>query len=173
MDRLADLRVHLCCVPCLRSEVEAGTGKKTKRLLLAAQQYQSKADEYDLVLADFIPANFREWARKGLARKAYVENTHTMAAEDWGVFVEIQQRRDKGETDVLPTGIAKLDEMLGGLRGITVLGADKGVGKTSLALQVVLNVLRANSNVAALIYSLDMGKTRIYERLLCCETGIS
>lgn len=139
----------------------------------AAQQYQYQADAYDLVLGDFIPPDFRKWARKGVARQAYVQNSHKTAAEDWSVFVEIQQRRNEGETDVLPTGIAKLDEMLGGLRGLTFVAGDKGLGKTSFVLQIVLNVLRAMSNVAVLIYSLDMGKTRIYERLLCCETGIS
>ena len=37
---------------------------------------------------------------------------------------------------------------------------------------MVLATLRARADVAVLFYSLDMSKTRIYERLLCCEAGV-
>ena len=86
----------------------------------------------------------------------------------------MKMRKNMGREGLsgLPTGLPKLDEKLGGLRGLTFVGADKGVGKTSLVLGMALAALKAREDLAVLIYSLDMSKTRIYERLFCCESGI-
>jgi hypothetical protein len=138
----------------------------------AAQVYQRHADDLDVILADFIPDDFRQWAREQLAQRDYSENKNFTAAEDWPVFKQMQEQSGVGGGDGSPTGIRKLDQMLGGLRGITFIGGDKGVGKTSFAVQILLHLLQSTSNFAALFYSLDMVRARIYERLLCCASGI-
>jgi hypothetical protein len=153
--------------------VAACAGRETGHLLDQAQrQYQKQADDYDLVLEEFIPEDFRQDACADLAQRAYRENANATAIEDWPVFLGMRKNMGDGTLSGPPTGLVKLDAMLGGLRGLTFLGADKGVGKTSLALQAILATLRAREDLAALMYSLDMSKTRIYERLLCCESGL-
>ena len=138
----------------------------------AQQQYRQYADDYDLTLGDFIPEKLRQEVQSYRARLAYVQNSNATAAEDWNVFADMQQQNSQQGMLGLTTGLPKLDELLGGLRGLVFLAGDKGTGKTSLILYMVLAALRARADLAVLFYSLDMGKTRIYERLLCCEAGI-
>ena len=138
----------------------------------AQQAYQRQPEDYDLALGDLIPEKFRKTAHAELAQKAYLENTSATAADDWPVFLKMRKNMGREGLSGLPTGLSKLDEKLGGLRGLIFVGADKGVGKTSLVLGMALAALKAREDLAVLIYSLDMSKTRIYERLFCSEAGI-
>jgi replicative DNA helicase len=138
----------------------------------AQAAYQRQPDDYDIVLGDLVPEEFRQQADAELAQKAYLANTSATADEDWGVFLEMRKNMGREGLSGLPTGLPKLDEKLGGLRGLTFVGADKGVGKTSLVLGMALAALKAREDLAVLIYSLDMSKTRIYERLTCSEAGL-
>jgi replicative DNA helicase len=135
--------------------------------------YVREPEDYESVLGAFIPEDFRQQCRVRLAQQAYQQNTNTTAAEDWSVFEEMRSSMGQGGLLGPSTGLPKLDEKLGGLSGLIFLGADKGVGKTSLALYMAYAALRQNADLAVLIYSLDMPKTRIYQRLLCCATGLS
>lgn len=66
----------------------------------------------------------------------------------------------------VPTGIKPIDKATGGgLRpGITVLGARPGAGKTTLALQIGLNVSKSGRPV--LLYSLEIPKVRVQAKLI-------
>ena len=139
----------------------------------AQRAYMRQPDDYDVLLGDLIPKDFLDTANAELARKAYLENTAPIAADDWGVFLKMRKVMGQDGLSGLPTGLPKLDEKLGGLRGLTFVGADKGVGKTSLVLGMALAALEAREDLAVLIYSLDMAKTRIYERLFCLESGLN
>ncbi|NQU26418.1 MAG: ParB N-terminal domain-containing protein [Candidatus Nealsonbacteria bacterium] len=57
--------------------------------------------------------------------------------------------------------------------GVEGFAADKGVGKTSLASQIVWSAMDSDPHLGAVVYSLDMAKSRIYERLLCLEARIA
>ena len=138
----------------------------------AQRSYQRQPDDYDVVLGNLIPEDFLKTAHTELAQKAYLGNTTATAADDWAVFLRMRKNMGREGLSGLSTGLPKLDERLGGLRGLTFLGADKGVGKTSLVLGMALAALKAREDLAVLIYSLDMSKTRIYERLLCSESGL-
>jgi len=138
----------------------------------AQHAYQRQPADYDVVLGGLIPQTFRQQAENENAQRAYLENTSATAAEDWDVFFEMRKSMGREGLSGLPTGLPKLDKKLGGIRGLTFVGADKGVGKTSLVLGMTLAALKARKDLAVLIYSLDMSKTRIYERLLCLESGL-
>jgi replicative DNA helicase len=67
----------------------------------------------------------------------------------------------------LETGLIDLDERTLGLRGVTVLGAMPGSGKTSLAVQIAAGVARRHPNDAAVVFvSLDMDAIEIKARIL-------
>ena len=80
---------------------------------------------------------------------------------------------NKGHISGVATGFTGLDNVLLGLRPgtMTIVGARPGVGKTSFALSLALNV--AKSGVPVVFFSLEMSGSEIATRLLCAEAGIS
>ncbi len=73
----------------------------------------------------------------------------------------------------LPTGFTKLDNMLAGLQksDLIVLAARPSMGKTSLGLDIARNVaIRHKAPIG--IFSLEMSKEQIADRLLCAEAGV-
>ncbi|MBI5092727.1 MAG: replicative DNA helicase [Candidatus Hydrogenedentes bacterium] len=73
----------------------------------------------------------------------------------------------------LATGFAKLDEMLSGLQpsDMVVLAARPSVGKTAFALNMASHIA-IHLNKSALIFSLEMSKEQLVQRLLCMEGQI-
>jgi len=74
----------------------------------------------------------------------------------------------------LPTGYDKLDELLSGLQpsDMIVLAARPSVGKTALALNIARHVA-IDHNQGVLIFSLEMAKEQLTQRLLCMEGRIN
>ncbi len=74
----------------------------------------------------------------------------------------------------LPTGFPKLDAILSGLRpsDFIVIGARPSIGKTALAMDIARHVaVRENQPVG--IFSLEMSKDQILDRIIAAESGIS
>jgi hypothetical protein len=138
----------------------------------AVQQYAKGTDAYDRLLGDLIPSEISAEGRALAERRAYFQGKNATAAEDWQSYWQGRQRR-REQAFSLSTGLVSLDASLGGLRGITFLGGQTGVGKTTLALTMAMAALRLCSDVGVLFYSLDMPKTTVYDRLLCSESGLS
>lgn len=75
------------------------------------------------------------------------------------------------------TGIAthyeRLDYLTAGLQpsDLIILAARPGMGKTALALNIALNVVTRDHKPVA-IFSLEMSKQQLAQRLLCCQAGI-
>ncbi len=72
------------------------------------------------------------------------------------------------------TGFPRFDEMTSGLQrsDLVVLAGRPGTGKTSLALALVRHVA-IRENAAVGIFSLEMTKEQLLERLLCGEAQVS
>lgn len=81
--------------------------------------------------------------------------------------------RDKGKMRGLPTGYADLDSLLGGLQksDLIVLAARPGCGKTSLALDVARHAA-VKSRLPVGIFSLEMSKDQLVDRMICSEAGV-
>lgn len=79
------------------------------------------------------------------------------------------QMRSKGISG-LPTGMAKLDEMLSGLQpsDMVILAARPSVGKTAFSLNIASH-LAAREGKGVLIFSLEMAKEQLVQRLVCME----
>jgi replicative DNA helicase len=80
----------------------------------------------------------------------------------------------RGQILGVPTGLAHLDTLLGGLQpsDLIILAARPSVGKTSLALNIAQHAaVRENKKVA--IFSLEMSREQLALRLLSAETGIN
>jgi replicative DNA helicase len=78
-----------------------------------------------------------------------------------------------GEPIGIPTGFLDLDKLLGGLQksDLIVIAARPGVGKTSLMLNIALNAARRFHQRVA-VFSLEMSKEQIVQRLVSGESGI-
>lgn len=87
---------------------------------------------------------------------------------------KVRRDPDRHTITGLSTGFPKLDEMTGGLQhsDLIVLAGRPGTGKTSLALTLARNVaIREKATVA--VFSLEMTKEQLLERLLCGEAMVS
>ncbi len=82
--------------------------------------------------------------------------------------------KQSGKLRGLATGFAELDNLLAGLQksDLIILAARPSVGKTSLALDFARQV--AIKNKAAVgIFSLEMSKEQLVDRMLCAQAGVS
>lgn len=82
--------------------------------------------------------------------------------------------KDKGAIRGIPTGFKDLDNILAGLQrsDLVVIAARPSMGKTALALNIAHNVaLKANEPV--LVFSLEMSKEQLVDRLLAAESGVN
>ncbi len=81
-----------------------------------------------------------------------------------------QQMKSDGHITGLATGLHKLDEMLSGMQpsDMIILAARPSVGKTALALNVASNIANRLGK-GALVFSLEMAKEQLVQRLLCME----
>ena len=81
--------------------------------------------------------------------------------------------QNRGKLRGVPTGFPSLDNLLGGLQksDLVILAARPSMGKTSMALDIVRNVSIRN-NIPVGIFSLEMSKDQLVDRLLAAEADI-
>jgi replicative DNA helicase len=87
---------------------------------------------------------------------------------------KIEQRYDlKRNVTGVATGFGELDRMTAGLQpsDLIILAARPSMGKTALALNMAQNVALGH-NIPVLLFSLEMSKHSLVERLLCAEARI-
>ena len=82
--------------------------------------------------------------------------------------------KDKDAFRGLSTGFTRLDKLTNGLQrsDLIVIAARPGMGKTSLAMNIVENAALNNDKVCA-VFSLEMPEVQIIQRLLCGFAGVS
>ncbi len=74
----------------------------------------------------------------------------------------------------IPTGFKRLDKVTNGLQAgaLIVLAARPGMGKTSLAMNIVENAALRSGKTCA-VFSLEMPRTEIVQRLICSYANVS
>jgi hypothetical protein len=141
-------------------------------LVRASCDYSNKPSVYEALLGPLIPDAVRDTAAVWASVPKYANGTNETAALDWDVYRLGRTVRHQGALG-LSTGLPTLDAALGGgLRGITIIGGPPQTGKSTLALNLAIEALRADADLAVLILSLDQPKTTWYDRLLCYESGL-
>ena len=81
--------------------------------------------------------------------------------------------KDRGKMRGVATGYTKLDSLLAGLQksDLIILAARPSVGKTSFALDIARQAA-LRSKVSVGIFSLEMSKEQLVDRMLCAEAGV-
>lgn len=82
--------------------------------------------------------------------------------------------RNKGGIRGIPTGLRDLDKLLAGLQrsDLIVIAARPSMGKTALMLNIGLNIATKAKQGSVLLFSLEMGKEQLVDRLLAAEAGV-
>lgn len=82
--------------------------------------------------------------------------------------------KDKDAYRGLPTGFTRLDKITNGLQrsDLIVVAARPGMGKTSLAMNIVEHAALGSDAVCA-VFSLEMPEIQIIQRLLCSSANVS
>lgn len=81
--------------------------------------------------------------------------------------------KEKGKMRGIPTGYHDLDNYLAGLQksDLLILAARPSIGKTSLALDIARQIA-TKEKVPVGIFSLEMSKEQLVDRLICAEAGV-
>lgn len=81
--------------------------------------------------------------------------------------------KDNKKIRGIPTGYRDMDNMLAGLQrsDLFILAARPSMGKTAFVLNLARNVA-VQSKESVLIFSLEMGKEQLVDRLLAMESGV-
>lgn len=74
-----------------------------------------------------------------------------------------------------PTGFIELDKRIFGLNksDLIIIAARPGMGKTSFAMNIAVNVAQRVPNKQICVFSLEMSKEQIVSRMLCSEAHMS
>ena len=75
----------------------------------------------------------------------------------------------------LPTGWPELDNLIGGLQAgnLIIVGARPSMGKTAFALNLARHAALGSRKTAAAIFSLEMSRDEIQQRLLCSTARVN
>ena len=86
--------------------------------------------------------------------------------------IEQAHKRDSAVTGV-DTGLKDLNDLTSGLQAgdLVILAARPSVGKTALALRIARNAA-VETGTGVAIFSLEMSKHQVAQRLLCLETRV-
>jgi len=82
--------------------------------------------------------------------------------------------KQSGKLRGIPTGFTELDKLLAGFQksDLIILAARPSVGKTSFALDIARQVA-VGSKIPVGIFSLEMSKEQLVDRMLCAQANIS
>jgi len=85
------------------------------------------------------------------------------------VFEAIEKKSQRG----LQTGFLELDDMLNGLQNgeMIVIAARPSMGKTALAMNIIESIA-ADTRLPCAVFSLEMSKQQLAQRMLCSRGGI-
>ena len=81
--------------------------------------------------------------------------------------------KNPGKLTGVATGFSDLDKLTSGLQGgdLVILAARPSMGKTAFALNIAQNAATSNSTVC--IFSLEMPREQLVQRMLCSQSGVN
>ncbi|WOH94949.1 replicative DNA helicase [Corynebacterium urealyticum] len=146
--------------------LEASTRRKLGSLGTRVAQLADSAAETDLIVQEITD---------GLANATTVGESETVAVGDVvdAVMTEVEARQQGTSKQGLMTGFTELDELTNGLKGgqMVIVAARPGLGKSTLAVDFMRHASIKN-NIPTLIFSLEMGKDELVERIISAESSV-
>lgn len=144
-----------------------------------------------LSIFDGVVYSFKAYAKKKILSEMTASNTaeimarlkrleeldgETEADDSFEELLKSIDRRVRGEKDpaILPTGFSGIDYFIEGFKQseLFILGGRAGSGKTSMSLNMALNIAKRGEG-KPLYYSLEMSKKELLERMTIIESGVT
>jgi len=143
-----------------------------RRLILSAQQITGwgyeETEDINIILDKAEQALFK------VSQKYLKQNFVPIRSALTEAFDRIDElHREGGKIRGIPTGFIDLDNKLAGLQksDLIIIASRPSVGKTSLALDIARQV-GVKSKIPVGIFSLEMSKEQLVDRMLCCEANV-
>lgn len=138
--------------------IQATKRKKLRMLMLQGQEKLAKGDDTSEVERNIVE-EIKKIDSREIHEKTFLEQLSSAIHQ---MEENYNHRRDYS----LYTGFFSLDNMICGLHGgeLTILGARPAVGKTTLALQIALNIAKRGKKVAFI--SLEMSDTQLIFKII-------
>ena len=123
----------------------------------AYEQYETVDELLDMAEASIF----------AIGRQTQASTMHELS-ELLPLAFEAIEMRDPNSLTGLSTGFYQLDEITSGLQkgDVIVMAARPSIGKTSLALNIIENML-IDEDVPVALFSLEMGGVQLAERMMC------
>ncbi len=143
-----------------------------RRLITTAESIREKAFEESME-----PADILDFAEKGIFEIAQNRQTSDYAPIKEVLLENVamidRAIQTKGQVIGLSTGFRRLDELTSGLQksDLVIIAARPAMGKTAFALNVAQNAA-LKSGASVLIFSLEMSKAQLGQRLLAMESRV-
>lgn len=144
-----------------------------RRLLKASQEIISLAYDETNGVDDVLDNSERKLFQ--ISQKFLRENFIPISSVLNETFDRIDElHKNKGKLRGVPTGFADLDNILAGFQksNLVIIAARPSVGKTSLALDIARHAA-VKSKESIGLFSLEMSKEELVDRILCSEAGVS
>lgn len=89
-------------------------------------------------------------------------------------LMRVAQELEPAEQRGMSSGFPTLDRVIFGLMpsSLILIAARPGMGKTSFAMNIAVNAARINRDKKVAVFSLEMSRTQLVERMLSCEGKI-
>lgn len=143
-----------------------------RRLIAASQAMTGLGYDESKQLSDLIEeAETKLFEVSQQHIKQSVISLETILAESFDRLDDLH--KDKQKIRGVPTGFKDLDNTLAGFQrsDLVILAARPSMGKTALALNFAHNIA-VQSHQPVLIFSLEMSKEQLVDRLLAMESGV-
>jgi replicative DNA helicase len=143
-----------------------------RRLIGAASEISALGHDESIPLDGLLDK--AEQTLFGVSQKHLKQNfipISSVLAESFDRLDELH--KDKNSLRGVPTGFKALDNILAGLQrsDLIILAARPSMGKTTLALNIAQHVA-VKEGIPVGVFSLEMGKEQLIDRLLAGESGI-
>lgn len=168
---VADLTTRVASTANLETWAHALTEMHLKRemgkisMKLTGLAYSVDGDPFDIY--NQFSSELTELIRENLrGQSSHVSNTTPEASESI-------EGREKTGISGIPTGIRAIDGVLGGHQksDLVYIAARPGMGKTSFAISVMLNIAKTGKPVA--FFSLEMSRVQIVFRMASILSGLN
>lgn len=147
--------------------------KSLRRRLIEVSRYMAElgADESKQLRELIEEAETRLFEVSHTSVKQSIVSLENILAESFERLDDLH--RDKNKLRGVPTGFRDMDNILAGLQrsDLFILAARPSMGKTALALNLAHNVA-INSKQPVLLFSLEMSKEQLVDRMLAMESGV-
>ncbi len=143
-----------------------------RRLISTAQELSTMGFDESLALRELIEeAEAKLFSVSESQVKQSITSIEDILSESFERLDDLH--KDKKSIRGIPTGYKDMDEMLAGLQrsDLLILAARPAMGKTAFVLNLAHNVA-VKAKEPVLIYSLEMGKEQLVDRLLSMQSGV-